>query len=532
MRIGNTTLRPKLNSMVDSPKSPSQPVPKMKEKALYNTMASYSLKFIFLSLFALFITNSSFAQTVLLNDPGLTYGNTDMPTGPDIYSVDISTCTSVSFTMNYSFNQAWEGSGNMESSDECPFGPPDCPGDPNFPGQGSCSNCWDFLWATFNIDGLEVGGDLIGDAGTTDLEQSGIISSGILCTNEASTADISVVTQTWAASEEVTFSNLMIVCWEAAPTISSNSPLCVAGQDLDLMGSAVDESTVLDWSWTNSGTGTIVDPTAQNTTATNPVDGETYTLTTTDINGCSASDMITVSVAAGGANASISGGGVICSGQCSDVNITITGGAAPYNVSAELDFPPFVNDFPFTIPAPDANSTMTVCVDGVLPSFDPGTNTLTIPDFVGSNITITLTALSDNSSCGAGSVDPSPLFFDIESAPNITNINQSLSLCDDGTGQAVFDLTTLDTNIDIDGGNTVNWWTDVDGTASIADPTAYVSAGGETVYASVANANCESETVAVTLNVDPAPNAAPAFLDACDDGTGQAIFDLTTLDGR
>ncbi len=529
MRIGNTILRPKLKPMDGFPKPPSQPIFKMQEQALPTTIATRSLKFIFLSLFALFITNATFAQTVLLSDPGLTYGNSDGPTGPDVYSVNISTCTSVSFSMDYSFNQSWEGSGNMETADECPFGGIPCAGDPSTPSAPGCDGCWDFLWAVFNIDGASVGGDLIGETGTTNLEQSGSINSAPLCTNGASTADITVVTQTWAASEEVTFSNIMILCWEAAPTISSNSPLCVAGQDLDLMGSAVDVSAVQSWAWTNSGTGTIIDPSAQNTTATNPEDGETYTLTTTDPNGCTAEDMITVSVAAGGANASISGGGIICSGQCSDVNITITGGAPPYNLSAELDFPPFVNNWPFIIPTPDANSTMTICVDGVLPSYDPGTNTLTIPDFIGSNITITLTDLTDNSSCGAGSVDPTPLFFDIESAPNITTASLGLFLCDDGTGQADFDLTVFDNNIDVDGGNTVLWWSDMDGTIAIGNPSNYTSAGG-TVYASVANANCESETIPVTLSVDPAPNAIPTTANACDDGTGQAIFDLTLLD--
>ena len=239
---------------------------------------------------------------------------------------------------------------------------------------------------------------------------------------------------------------------------------------------------------------------------------------------------VTLTVSGTGAMASISGGGVICSSQCSEVTLTITGGAAPYDVDAQLDFPPFVNGYDFTIQTPDLSTTLTLCVEGNFPNYDNATNTLTIPDFTGSNLTITLTGVSDNSSCGAGTVDPTPLFFDIQPTPEITTASLAVFLCDDGSGQADFDLTIFDNNIDVDGGNTVLWWTDIDGTMAISDPTNYTSPGG-TVYASVSNGNCESETIPVNLNVDPGPNATPTSTSACDDGTGQAIFDLTLLDG-
>ena len=250
--------------------------------------------FLLVSTFLIFVNYSGKCQTTLLSDPGMTYTNSDGPTGPDVYSVDISSCTSISFSVDYSFSLPWIGSGNMESAGECNFGTP-CAGDPNFPTAGSCNNCWDFLWAQFNLDGAPVGGDLIGDAGTTDAEQSGSIFLNDICTDGAQDADISIVTQTWAANETITFSDILIICWEAAPTITTNNPLC-GGGNLDLFGSATDLSAVQTWQWTNTGAGNINNPTAQNTFASGPVDGEIYTLTTTDPNGCSGTDMFTASI--------------------------------------------------------------------------------------------------------------------------------------------------------------------------------------------------------------------------------------------
>ncbi len=249
---------------------------------------------VLLILFSLF-GQQSWGQTTLLTDPGLTYGDSDGPTGPDVYSVDVSNCTSVSFSVDYSFSFDWLGSGNMESSDECNFTGFPCQGDPTTPNLGDCNSCWDFLWAVFNIDGVNVGGDLIGEAGTTNLEQSGTISSGFICTNGASNADITVVTQTWGSTESVTFSNIAILCYEAAPSITTNAPFC-SGSTLTLDGSATDPSAVVSWMWSNNGSGTIANPSAQNTSATNPGNGETYTLTTTDPNGCTGVATETVGV--------------------------------------------------------------------------------------------------------------------------------------------------------------------------------------------------------------------------------------------
>ncbi|MFK7807530.1 MAG: gliding motility-associated C-terminal domain-containing protein [Saprospiraceae bacterium] len=103
------------------------------------------------------------------------------------------------------------------------------------------------------------------------------------------------MTQTWGATESITFNNISIVCYEAAPTITTNAPFCT-GSTLTLDGNAADPSSVVSWVWSNDGGGTIANPNAQNTTSANPTNGETYTLVTTDPNGCTGVATETVTV--------------------------------------------------------------------------------------------------------------------------------------------------------------------------------------------------------------------------------------------
>lgn len=105
-----------------------------------------------------------------------------------------------------------------------------------------------------------------------------------------------------------------------------------------------------------------------------------------------------------------------------------------------------------------------------------------------------------------------------------------LSACGNAAGQATFNLTTLNSTVN-GGSGTVTWYEDMAATVPIANPMAYVSSGG-TVYATVGTAPCPSDPVAVQLNVTPAPTANPAGpLTACDDGSGQGTFVLTTVNG-
>ncbi len=120
--------------------------------------------------------------------------------------------------------------------------------------------------------------------------------------------------------------------------------------------------------------------------------------------------------------------------------------------------------------------------------------------------------------------------FDVNPLP--TSNPTSMEMCEDlaGSGQATFDLTTLDNTVNGGSGDAVTWFTDAATSSSIATPGAYVL-GSTTVYALVTNATTScTDTAAVTLIVNSLPNSSQASLEACDEGGNQATFDLTTLD--
>ena len=118
---------------------------------------------------------------------------------------------------------------------------------------------------------------------------------------------------------------------------------------------------------------------------------------------------------------------------------------------------------------------------------------------------------------------------------NITNLNlassSTINLCDDGTGQATFNLTSINNTINSGTTNTVTWFTDPATTTTVNNPSTFLS-GPTTVYASVSDGTC-SDTASVYLVIDPLPTAidqTPATL--CEDIAGSGTvsnIDLTAL---
>jgi len=103
----------------------------------------------------------------------------------------------------------------------------------------------------------------------------------------------------------------------------------------------------------------------------------------------------------------------------------------------------------------------------------------------------------------------------------------SLSACDNGSGLASFNLNSLNGTVNAGSGNAVTWYTNMAATNPVANPTFFVS-GTVLVYAVVGDGFCNSQPVAVQLTVTPAPTAIPTSLSACNNGSGQATFNLTT----
>jgi len=110
----------------------------------------------------------------------------------------------------------------------------------------------------------------------------------------------------------------------------------------------------------------------------------------------------------------------------------------------------------------------------------------------------------------------------------------AIAICDDGTGQATFDLTSLDNAVNGVTSNAVVWFAnfaDIALNSPIGTPNTYVS-GSTTVFAQVTGPNSTNctDTAAITLTVNPLPITNTSSISLCDDGSGQATFDLTTLD--
>ncbi len=103
-----------------------------------------------------------------------------------------------------------------------------------------------------------------------------------------------------------------------------------------------------------------------------------------------------------------------------------------------------------------------------------------------------------------------------------------LTDCDDGSGLATFDLTSLNNIVNNGTGFIVNYYTDNDATDQINVPNVFVS-GGATVFAQVVEGTCPSEVVPITLTLLPGPDAIDQTFSSCDTGNGLGIFDLTSI---
>jgi len=107
----------------------------------------------------------------------------------------------------------------------------------------------------------------------------------------------------------------------------------------------------------------------------------------------------------------------------------------------------------------------------------------------------------------------------------------SAQACDQGGGQATFNLTALNGTINQGQPNAVSYYSNMAATIPIANPASFTS-GSTTVYAVVMGASgCNAAPVAVTLTVTPAPVGVPTSMSACNTGGGQATFNLTNVNG-
>lgn len=235
---------------------------------------------------ALLFANQSTAQ-IEINWPDFindNMGNADDGVMNYDQNVSLSGCTSISFSFDYSSDD-WLGSGNLEYTDQCTQSG-GCIGDPFNPTAGGCNECWDFLYFDFSFDGSTELTDLFGDTNLS-ISDSYSWDSDCLDPNETYDIDFSAISQTWAVDETLSLTNFSLICYEGVAdadlTIDPGDELC-EGDDLDLEVS----SAFTDAEWFFGG-GNIATGTNVNLTGLDPSDSGTYTVETTDINGCSSS---------------------------------------------------------------------------------------------------------------------------------------------------------------------------------------------------------------------------------------------------
>lgn len=111
---------------------------------------------------------------------------------------------------------------------------------------------------------------------------------------------------------------------------------------------------------------------------------------------------------------------------------------------------------------------------------------------------------------------------------SVTATPASLAACDDGTGNAVFNLVTIADSVS-GGSGQVNWYLDMEGLMTLPNPSAFYS-GDSTVYARVVAGDCASDIVPVELMVIPSPVAIDTLFTFCGDTNGLTTIDLTTLE--
>ncbi|MCP3933204.1 MAG: T9SS type B sorting domain-containing protein [Bacteroidetes bacterium] len=140
----------------------------------------------------------------------------------------------------------------------------------------------------------------------------------------------------------------------------------------------------------------------------------------------------------------------------------------------------------------------------------------------------TVYAVANNGYCESEAV---PVHLIVELRPQASS--SQLTRCDDGIGNAVFDLSTIENTINSGSGDAVNWYSDNNGQNPINNPSNYSSLGG-TIFATVFDGICESLPVPVVLFVTSAPSADNSYIELssssfCDEGT---VFVNFTLPGQ
>jgi gliding motility-associated-like protein len=193
----------------------------------------------------------------------------------------------------------------------------------------------------------------------------------------------------------------------------------------------------------------------------------------------------------------LSGGGEVCEGNCPDdpteINFTITGDDTPYIADIVVTvsiFPPVqIDDLEIS-----NGQSITVCLEGIFPSFDPATGILSVPVLaIGLTATVQVVSLVSAAGCPV-EVDPDFITLSFIAAPN----------ADAGTDQTICAGETVPVSGSIGGSATEGMWT-TDGDGNFADPTAL-----NTTYTPGPSDIAAGEVILTLMGMDPNGSCIPA----------------------
>lgn len=414
--------------------------------------------------------------------------------------IDVSTYSKLQLTLDYDGSFIYAGSGNFESLDECNT----CNGDPVSQSAG-CTSCWDFIHVILELDGSTTFTYTVGLDQSTPIPGSVFIETSCFPVGTYSSAVIKLIVQTITNDEIFEIDNIQL---EAITPAGNSSTITVNPSTTVCEGSSINFGIT-----GNSNNPVWVGPNF-NSTSPNPTidpimlsDDGTYILTTTDTDGCQNTTSVDIMVTPG-PTATLVGGGQLCPGECTAIDVNISGGAPPYTLDLTFTSPTIPIPFNFPLPGFNITDQIIVCYSAtaVFPSFDLATNTLTLPNIVGGNSgSLILNSITDNNSCS--STVPSNVSFTFLLKPMGTTA--TLEACDDGNGEGVFDFTSLESTILNGNAGTVTFYEDASLINVMSPP--YIGPS-TTIYAQISDINgCLSDPIPIELEVLLSGDAGDVF---------------------
>lgn len=375
------------------------------------------------------------------------------------------------------------------------------------PQEGGCD---DVLTSIFNltlscpeameldpIDACEVDGEVVVDLTVYDIDVSGGNGSVEWYTNSDGTGSISNPSNysgSFPVYAQVDFNGCLSNIIELEVNVFSEpnvelsidpDPTCL-GDDITIFEDGGDG---VSWMWEGPGG---FDSDEQNPTIDDAAAG-TYSVTVTDANDCESVMEIEYEPTEGPTAIVDVSSEDLCEGSCIEVTFAVTSGSGgPYDLVWEVDAG-IVIPIPWTT---DVDSeTWNICTTpGILPSWDPGTMTASVPDFL-SFIEVQLISISE-AGC-EGQVDSDVIAINIVEPPT-ANPAGPLTACVAPGEEAEFDLSEL--NDEIGGGDDVLWFEDMDLMDELNPPTIETDED-ISVFAVVDDGTCLSEPVEVQLIV-------------------------------